>query len=212
MSWTRGFLAALAVCVLLLAGPAGCGTGDAHEQQQGASPSPVGKLLDHTDEAGRRYREVDGEDAPAVRVEVQPAPAGAWDVRLTLRHFRFSPPGAKAEAVAGRGTARLFVDGRPVAELRTPSHRLTADRLPHGTHQVTVRLYADDDTVWAVHGDPVESTAAITASGAEADPGVSLRGAAVPGAGAGPDAAVSARGALVRTEGRGSPDPGGEAS
>ncbi|GHF81845.1 hypothetical protein [Streptomyces griseosporeus] len=194
MSWTRGFLAALAVCVLLPAGPAGCGTGDAHEQHKGASPSPVGKLLDHTDEEGRRYREVDGEDAPAVRVEVQPATGGAWDVRLHLRHFRFSPPGAKAEAVAGRGTALLFVDGRPVAELHSPSHRLTADRLPHGTHQVTARLYADDDTVWAVHGDPVESTAAITASGAETAPSVSVRGAP------------------VRMWGRGSPDPGGEAS
>lgn len=36
-----------------------------------------------------------------------------------------------------------------------------------GTHQVSVRLHADDDTVWAVDGEPVGSTADITVS----DPG-----------------------------------------
>ncbi|MFB9737054.1 hypothetical protein ACFFRO_18240 [Streptomyces thermocoprophilus] len=194
MSWTRGSLAALAVCVLLLAGPAGCGAGDAHEQRTSASPSPVGKLLDRTDEAGRRYRQVDGAHAPTVRVEVKPADGGAWDVTLTVHRFRFSPPGTKPEAAEGRGTALLFVDDMPVAELRTPVHRLTADHLPQGTHEVTARLYADDGTVWAVHGDPVESTAAITASGTEST------------------AALSSRGAAARTQDRGSPVPGGEAS
>jgi hypothetical protein len=163
MSWTRVGTAALAVCVLL-AGTAGCGPGGAHERKGNPSPIPVGRLLDDTDEEGRRYREVDGDGAPRVRVEVQPGADGAWDVRLTLRRFRLSPAGTEPVPVAGRGTARLFVDGRRVAELRTPAHRLTAGYLPHGTHQVTARLYADDGTVWAVDGEAVESTAAITAS------------------------------------------------
>ncbi len=161
----------LAACVLL-AGAAGCGSGDTGEK--GASPSPVGKLLEERDPEGRPYREIGQDDAPDVRVEVQPGRAGAWDVRLILRGFRFSPPGAPAEARAGRGLAHLYVDGRLVARLRAPAHRLAAALVPRGTHQVTARLHADDGTVWVVDGEPVESTADITASGPA--PGAAARG------------------------------------
>ncbi|MGW2899618.1 hypothetical protein ACWDAO_34780 [Streptomyces sp. NPDC001212] len=166
-SWTRGSLAALAVCALLLAGPAGCGPEGAHGPVDGKPPEPVGKLLDHTDEEGRRYREVDRKSAPEVRVEVRPDTDGDWDVRLAVRRFRFSPDGT-ARATAGRGLAQLLVDGRLVVRLRAPEYRLSGRFVPHGTHHVTVRLYADDGTVWAVGGRPVQSTADITAAPPEA--------------------------------------------
>ncbi|MFM9612360.1 nuclear transport factor 2 family protein [Streptomyces sp. V2] len=174
MSWTRGFLAALAVCVLLPAGLAGCGSSAGSEQgdgKNGASTAPAGKLLDDTDEAGRRYREVGSKGAPWVGVQVEPDSDGSWEVRLTLRNFRFSPQGNAARAVEGRGAARLYVDDKPLAELRTPRYRIGAGYLPHGTHHVTARLYADDGTVWAVDGKMVQSTADITASEPEASPG-----------------------------------------
>lgn len=164
MSWTRTLPTALAVCALLLAGTAGCASGDARGTGTEASPSPVGKVLDHTDGDGRHYREVARKGAPEVRVEVQPDARGGWDVRLKLAHFRFSPDGAPQKAVTGRGVARLYVDGRRLAELRGPAYRIPAGYLPHGTHEVTVRLYADDATVWAVDGKPVEATADVTAS------------------------------------------------
>ncbi|MEU2063377.1 hypothetical protein [Streptomyces sp. NPDC013455] len=178
--WTRGPLAALAVCVLLPWGAAACTTGEAHGGT--VSPSPVGKVLDDTDETGRHLREVPGKNAPEVGVEVTPDPAGGWDVRLTLRRFRWSAPGAEPAAVTGRGLAHLFVDGRRVARLRTATHHLAAG-LPHGTHQVTARLYADDGTVWAVHGKPVQSTADITVSGAETGAGADTGAGARTGAG-----------------------------
>ncbi|MEU9053732.1 hypothetical protein AB0D37_25545 [Streptomyces sp. NPDC048384] len=209
MSWTRTLLAALAVCVLLLTGSAGCGSGDArHQGANAVSPSPVGKVLDDTDEQGRHYRAVDEGDAPDVGIEVQPDPDGGdrgWDVRLTVRNFRFSPAGAPARAVAGRGLAYLYVDDRLVAGLRSPDHRLPAELVPRGTHQITVRLYADDGTVWAVDGDPVESTADITASGAETT--VTPQPTSTASA-----AALSTPGTRFRTGGRGSPDRGGKAS
>jgi hypothetical protein len=164
MSWRRGLVVALAVGALL-AGSAGCGSSEAQERKGGVTASPVGKVLDGTDEEGRHYREVDGKRAPQVEVEVQPASGDKWDVRLIVRNFRFSPPGVRPVAVAGRGTARLYLDGRSLARLRTPDYRLPGRLVPRGTHHVTARLYADDQTVWAVHGKPVESTADITASG-----------------------------------------------
>jgi hypothetical protein len=205
MSWTRTLLAALAVCVLLLTGTVGCGSGAARDQgESAASPSPVGGVLDDTDDEGRHYREADGDEAPEVGIEVEPDPDGGdggWEVRLTVRDFRFSPVGARAQAVAGRGLAYLFVDDRLVTKLRTPEYRLPADLVPRGTHQVTVRLYADDGTVWAVDDGPVESTADITASEAET--------AATPSPS---PTALSAPGARLRTGGRCSPGRAGKAS
>ncbi|WP_406167034.1 hypothetical protein [Streptomyces sp. NBC_00996] len=199
MSWTRGLLAALAVCALLV-GSAGCATGDAHERKDGMSASPVGKLLDGSDEEGRLYREVDKKGAPEVEIEVQPDSDDSWDVTLTVHRFRFSPKGTRPVPVAGRGIAHLYVDGRTIARLRTAEYHLARDLVPRGTHHVTARLYADDGTVWAVHGKPVESTADITASKA---------GSAVP-----PTATttVSGTGTGARSDTGGSPDPGGKAS
>ncbi|RMB86611.1 hypothetical protein [Streptomyces shenzhenensis] len=170
MPWTRGLLSTLAVCVLLLTGATGCGTGEAREGTGARSSAPAGRLLDKTDDEGRRYREAPAAGAPDIDIEVTPDAAGGWDVRLTVRAFRFSPDEEQERAHPGRGLANLFVDGEPVARLRTPRHHLAAHLLPKGTHQVTARLYADDGTVWAVHGKPVESTADVTASGAETAP------------------------------------------
>ncbi|MEU9591983.1 hypothetical protein ACGF7W_31545 [Streptomyces sp. NPDC048219] len=201
MSWTRGAAAALAVCVLLLTGSAGCGSSDGEEPGTGASPTSAGRLLGDTDEDGRRFREADSGHAPEIGIEVQPNADDAWDVRLTVRNFRFSPAGTEATAVAGRGVAHLYVDGDLVTPLRGPRYRLAAG-LPRGTHQVTARLYADDGTVWAVDGRPVESTADITASDAE------------PTGATQPTLREDASGAAARprTGGHSSPGPGGKAS
>ncbi len=163
MSWTRTLPAALAVCGLLLTGSVGCGSSGTRDGNA-QSPSPVGKVLDHTDGDGRHYREVARKGAPEVGVEVQPDAHGGWDVRVKLARFRLSPTDAPRKAVTGRGIARLYVDSREVADLRSTSYRIPAGYLPHGTHEVTVRLYADDATVWAVEGKPVEATADVTAS------------------------------------------------
>src|SRR4051812_29633124 len=170
MSWMRGLIALLAVCVVLVTGSVSCGASGAREHKDGQSVSPVGKVLDDTDEEGRHYREVDKDNAPGVGIEVQPNSDDSWSVRLTVENFTFSPAGTKARAVSGRGVAVVFVDDRPVTTLRAPSCRLAAAYVPQGTHKVTARLYADDGTVWAVDGDPVESTADVTASKPQPSP------------------------------------------
>lgn len=187
MSWKRGTSAVVAVCALTLAGTAGCAAGDGRVRGgAGASPTLVGKLLRGTDKEGRHYREVPAEGAPEVGVEVQPGADGAWDVRLTLRHFRFSPSGTASRAVPGRGFAFLFVDDRLVTRLRGLAHRIPARLVPRGTHHVTARLYADDGTAWAVAGEPVQSTADITASDPDPDapatPGTPPDASGTPGA------------------------------
>ncbi|MFJ6572883.1 hypothetical protein ACIQNU_36310 [Streptomyces sp. NPDC091292] len=125
--------------------------------------TPVGKLLDDTDEQGRRYREIDEDEAPAIGMAVRPdASDDGWRVRLTVHRFRFAPPGTAPVAVPGRGYVLLFLDGRPLDRLRGPDFHLPGSRLSRGTHALTARLYADDGTVWAVKGKPVEGTADLT--------------------------------------------------
>ncbi|MFI1210956.1 nuclear transport factor 2 family protein [Streptomyces sp. NPDC020802] len=189
MSWTRVLLTALAVCSLLgalLVGATGCGSGDAQEDDDEVRPSPVGEVLEDTDEEGRHYREVDEKSAPRVDVEIQPADDDGWDVRLTVRDFSFSPAGTRGAAEQGRGYALLRLDGRPLSQLRGPVHHLSGGVVSRGTHQVTVRLHADDDTVWAVDGEPVGSTADITVS----DPGPTHEGRTTTGPPARPSTAT----------------------
>ncbi|NGO45174.1 nuclear transport factor 2 family protein [Streptomyces ureilyticus] len=210
MSWTRGFLAAFAVCALLgalFAGITGCDSGGRAGEDNGAEPSPVGKVLEDTDEEGRNYREVDKKRAPDVGIEVLPDARDGWNVRLTVDDFRFSPSGGKKAAVQGRGYALLRVDGRPVAELRDPTHHLPGSSVARGTHKITVRLHADDDTVWAVDGEPVERTADITVSDPEPSAPTTSPAATSPT----PTPQVSGRDPGRRTGGRGSPDQAGKA-
>ncbi|MEU7426770.1 hypothetical protein [Streptomyces sp. NPDC040750] len=185
-SWRRGPLVTLAACVLLPWTVAGCTGGEAHGHGGTPSPSAVGKVLDGTDDTGRRLREVAAKDAPQVGVEVIPDAGGGWDVRLTFHRFHCSAPGARPTAVTGRGLAHLFVDGHRIARLHGPGYRLPDRLVPRGTHHVTVRLYADDGTVWAVRGKPVQSTADITVSGPgdpAADPAEPSVGTTTPPAG-----------------------------
>ncbi|MEU4267400.1 hypothetical protein [Streptomyces sp. NPDC026092] len=154
--------AALAGVVLALALTAtGCGgratthhkPGTSHQEATGGS----GTLLAATDEAGHRLREVPAEGAPAVRVEARPDSEGGWNIHLTVERFRFTPESVGGAAIPGRGHARLLADGKEAGRVYGPWHHL-----PPGARSVTVRLHADDHTVWAVAGKPIEATVPLT--------------------------------------------------
>ncbi|MFJ8822202.1 hypothetical protein ACIREE_10505 [Streptomyces sp. NPDC102467] len=161
----RAAAAATLLACALLTGLAGCGSED-------GGPRQVGTVLDHADDEGSRYRQIPKKDAPEVGIVVQPYadkddPPGGWDIRIRVRHFRLTPQGTPTDAVHGRGYVQLYLDGHRLARLRGTDYRLPGTRVTRGTHHVTARLYADDHTVWAVEGEPVEATADLTASGAE---------------------------------------------
>ncbi len=160
---------ALAVALLLSAAAAGCSDrptthhkpGTSHEEASGAA----GRLLDRKDESGHRYRQVDAAGAPSVELAVRPDSVDGWNVQLTVRDFRFTPDSVGGGALPGRGHAHLYVDGRKLARVYGEWFHLPAADVPKGTHRLTARLYADDHTVWAVDGKPVESTVELTGTG-----------------------------------------------
>ncbi|MFJ9942308.1 cupredoxin domain-containing protein [Streptomyces erythrochromogenes] len=161
--------AALLALALLLAGGAatGCGgratthhkPGTSHEQASGS----VGTLLATADAAGHKLREVPAEGAPEVRLALRPDSEDGWNLQLSVKNFRFTPDSTGGAALPGAGHAHLELDGRKIARLYGPWFHLPAAQVPEGAHSLTVRLYADDHTAWAVSGKPVEGAAQLTA-------------------------------------------------
>ncbi|MFJ8015271.1 hypothetical protein [Streptomyces sp. NPDC096339] len=156
--------------VLLLAGGAatGCGgratthhkPGTSHEQASGSA----GTLLTTDDGAGHRLREVPAEGAPEVQLTARPDSEDGWNLQLAVKNYRFTPDSTGGAALAGAGHAHLELDGHKLARLYGPWFHLPAAQVPEGTHTLTVRLYADDHTAWAVAGKPIEGSVQLTAA------------------------------------------------
>ncbi|WP_109781062.1 hypothetical protein [Streptomyces sp. CG 926] len=166
----------LALALLLAGGAAtGCGgratthhkPGTSHEQASGS----VGTLLTATDAGGHRLREVPAEGAPEVQLTVRPDSEDGWNLQLAVKNYRFTPDSTGGAALPGAGHAHLELDGRKLARLYGPWFHLPAAQVPEGAHTLTVRLYADDHTAWAVSGKPVEGTAQLTATATAPAPG-----------------------------------------
>ncbi|MFE2559433.1 hypothetical protein ACFXGT_26050 [Streptomyces sp. NPDC059352] len=172
MTRPRGAAAPLLSLALVLAATlslAGCADrptthhnpGTSHEEATGSS----GTLLPARDESGHRLREVPAATAPTVRAETRPDTEGGWNVHLTVERFRFTPDSTGGAALPGRGHARLLVDGRETARLYG-----AWGYVPPGARTLTVRLHADDHTVWAVAGAPVQATVRLDGAPADSAP------------------------------------------
>ncbi|MFD3516561.1 hypothetical protein [Streptomyces sp. NPDC058657] len=165
--------AALAAVALL----AGCGGRAATHHKPGTghevATGPAGRLLDTRDAQGHRLREAAAAQAPEVALTVRPDSEGGWNIQLAVQRFRFTPDSTGGAALPGSGHARLSLNGRELARLYGPWFHLPPGAVPPGAHTLTVRLHADDHTVWAVRGTPVEGTAPLT----PATPGTTPSGA-----------------------------------
>ncbi|MFI6643352.1 hypothetical protein [Streptomyces sp. NPDC050504] len=165
--WAPTRRAALVAVALALAA-AGCGESEGSERSpetgRRVTSGPAGKLLETRDAAGHRLRQVDKAGAPEVRLTVQPDSEDGWNLQLAPKGFRFTPESIGGPARPGRGYAWLLIDDRPLARVYGPWFHLPGDAVAKGTHTLAVRLSADDHTVWAVSGKPVEGTAQLTAS------------------------------------------------
>lgn len=159
--------AAVLLAAALLLGAAACGgrptthhkPGTSHEQATGDN----GRLLSADDGSGNRLRQVDAQGAPEISVAVRPDSEDGWNVHLSVRHFRFTPDSVGGAALLGRGHARLFLDGHPLARVYGTWFHLPQSllRAAGGGTRLTARLYADDHTAWAVGSAPVQAVATL---------------------------------------------------
>ena len=170
----RTALALLTAAVLAL-GAGACGgratthhkPGTSHAEDTGSN----GRLLKADDGDGNRLRQVDEDGAPEVDLAVRPDSEDGWNVHLTVRNFRFTPDSVGGGALAGRGHARLFLDGHPLARVYGAWFHLPESllRAAGGGTRLTAGLYADDHTAWAVGSAPVRATATLTSASASTD-------------------------------------------
>lgn len=159
--------AAVLLAAALLLGAGACGgratthhkPGTSHEQATGSN----GRLLTADDGSGNRLRQVDAEGAPEVAVAVRPDSEDGWNVHLSVHNFRFTPDSVGGAALLGRGHARLFLDGHPLARVYGTWFHLPQSllRAAGGGTRLTARLYADDHTAWAVGSAPVQATTTL---------------------------------------------------
>lgn len=99
-------------------------------------------------------------------VSARPDSEDGWNVRLSVRNFRFTPDSVGGAALLGRGHARLFLGDRPLARVYGTWFHLPTSllRAAGGGTRLTARLYADDHTAWAVGSVPVQATTTLGAA------------------------------------------------
>lgn len=167
-------LAALAAAMLgMVVLSAGCANapapgsdGGSGEDTSGNTDSrSAGRLLSKTSLDGHKLRQVPGDEAPSVRLEVEPDPDSGWNVHLSTDRFAFTPEQVGGKARPGEGHAHLYLDGEKIARLYSDWYYLSGDAVPKGKHALTVQLSADDHTAWAVNGKMVSDTVRLTGTG-----------------------------------------------
>lgn len=89
---------------------------------------------------------------------------GGWNIHLLTQRFRFAPAHASDKARGGQGHAHLYIDGEKHTRLYGPWYYLPEDALAPGRHTLKVTLNANDHSIWAVDGEPVQATTRITAT------------------------------------------------
>lgn len=138
----------------------GCGTGPpaGEENQQSLSE---GQLLSAESADGHKLRNVPAEQAPRVELEVTEDSSSGWNVHVVTEGFEFAPE-RLGEVRPQEGHAHLFIDGEKVARLYGPWYHLSGSAVPAGEHELSVSLNANDHTLWAVDGEPIQASTTVT--------------------------------------------------
>lgn len=139
------------------------GPGDGHDHTHlDIAESGVGTLLSKGDGFGHRMREVPAGPTPDVALRVTADPAGGWTVQVGASGVQWAPTQVNRPAAAGQAHAHLYAGTRKVARLYAGWSFLGKDAAKAG-EVLTVVLYANDHTAWAVDGAPVAASVVLPA-------------------------------------------------
>ena len=99
------------------------------------------------------------ENAPTVDVRLTALAAGGYNLRAQTTNFTFTPWLIDSAPVANEGHAHLYVDGVKTARLY--GEWFFIDKLPADAESLTVTLYANDHSAFAVDGVMVADTLSL---------------------------------------------------
>ena len=85
---------------------------------------------------------------------------GGYDLHVVTTNFTFTPEALNTAPVADQGHVHLYIDGR-LYLLLAPWYHI--DSIAPGTHSIIVSLNANDHSVFAEAGQPVEATSTFDA-------------------------------------------------
>lgn len=100
-----------------------------------------------------------GEPVPTVALTVTPSGAG-WTARIDTENFTFSEELQDGDHVPGTGHGHIYVGSVKLGRVFSDTYAIGA--LPKGEHTIRVSLNSNNHRTFAVGGQPVEATAAIT--------------------------------------------------
>ncbi|WP_343233636.1 hypothetical protein [Streptomonospora sp. PA3] len=102
-------------------------------------------------------------------LEATKDPSAGWNVHLDVERYAFTPGRVGGRPRQGEGHAHLYVDGEKIARVYGPWHHVPASAVGQGEHTLSVRLSANDHSTWAVGGEPISDSTAITGGGPAGD-------------------------------------------
>lgn len=110
--------------------------------------------------------DMDSANAPAVELQVIPLIDGSYNIRVATRNFVFTPQLVDQAPIAGEGHAHLYIDGVKIARIYGEWFHLPS--LPEAAEIVSVVLYANDHSAFAVDGLPVSASVMLSDAAASA--------------------------------------------
>ena len=102
-----------------------------------------------------------GEPAPTLALEISPDGPNSRNLHILTTNFTFDPVAANKPRKQGHGHAHVYVNGLKTARAYGPWIHL--DNLPSGVSEIRVTLNANDHSLLAVSGKPVEVVAKVAA-------------------------------------------------
>ena len=102
-----------------------------------------------------------GAPVPTVDFTLTKDSVGGYDLHVVTTNFLFTPQLINTAAIPDQGHAHLYIDGA-LTILLAPWYHLAV--LTPGVHTVLVSLNANDHSVFALHGQPIQASKQFTAS------------------------------------------------
>lgn len=102
-----------------------------------------------------------GDPVPTVDFTIAKDVVGGYDVHVITTGFTFTPELINTAPVPDQGHAHLYIDGQ-LTILLAPWYHIPA--LTPGVHTIAVSLNANDHSVFAVAGQPIQKAIQFTAS------------------------------------------------
>lgn len=103
--------------------------------------------------------ELTAASAPSVNLQLIPLAGGGYNVRVQALNFIFTPQNVDGAPVPNEGHAHLYIDGVKIARVYGEWFHLAS--LPQGARTLTVTLYANDHSAFAVDGAQISSSVSL---------------------------------------------------